>query len=70
MIEAPIRSEELPPTIEPKTAHEKLVIFAWSGDLDRVCPTLIRATTAAARSSSDRTMIRDRATRRKERTSR
>ncbi|HEX6062073.1 MAG TPA: DsrE/DsrF/DrsH-like family protein, partial [Candidatus Limnocylindria bacterium] len=30
------------------TAHEKLVIFAWSGDLDRVWPTLILATTAAA----------------------
>ena len=48
MIEAPIRTEELPPTIELKTAHEKLVIFAWSGDLDRVWPTLILATTAAA----------------------
>jgi len=30
------------------TAHEKLVIFAWSGDLDKVWPTLILATTAAA----------------------
>lgn len=27
---------------------KKLVIFAWSGDLDRVWPTLILATTAAA----------------------
>ncbi|MBI4261153.1 MAG: DsrE/DsrF/DrsH-like family protein [Actinobacteria bacterium] len=27
---------------------DKLVIFAWSGDLDRVWPTLILATTAAA----------------------
>lgn len=27
---------------------EKLVIFAWSGDLDRVWPTLILATTGAA----------------------
>jgi peroxiredoxin family protein len=28
--------------------HTKLVIFAWSGDLDRVWPTFILATTAAA----------------------
>lgn len=28
--------------------HHKLVIFAWSGDLDRVWPTLILATTGAA----------------------
>lgn len=28
--------------------EKKLVIFAWSGDLDRVWPTLILATTAAA----------------------
>jgi peroxiredoxin family protein len=27
---------------------QKLVIFAWSGDLDKVWPTLILATTAAA----------------------
>ncbi len=33
---------------EKATAHEKLVIFAWSGDLDKVWPTLILATTAAA----------------------
>ena len=33
---------------EQPTAHQKLVIFAWSGDLDRVWPTLILATTAAA----------------------
>jgi len=36
------------PFAEKSTAHEKLVIFAWSGDLDRVWPTLILATTAAA----------------------
>jgi peroxiredoxin family protein len=30
------------------TKHDKLVIFAWSGDLDRVWPTFILATTAAA----------------------
>lgn len=28
--------------------ERKLVIFAWSGDLDRVWPTMILATTAAA----------------------
>ncbi len=28
--------------------HEKLVIFAWSGDLDHVWPTLILSTTGAA----------------------
>ncbi|HUL85002.1 MAG TPA: DsrE/DsrF/DrsH-like family protein [Actinomycetota bacterium] len=28
--------------------HTKLVIFAWSGDLDRIWPTFILATTAAA----------------------
>ena len=35
--------QETPPKLEPK-----LVIFAWSGDLDRVWPTFILATTAAA----------------------
>src|SRR3990172_7401518 len=34
---------------ERKSAkHRNLVIFAWSGDLDRVWPTFILATTAAA----------------------
>jgi peroxiredoxin family protein len=28
--------------------HQKLVVFAWSGDLDKVWPTLIMATTGAA----------------------
>jgi peroxiredoxin family protein len=28
--------------------HKKLVIFAWSGDLDKIWPTLILSTTAAA----------------------
>jgi peroxiredoxin family protein len=32
---------------EPETA-EKLVIFAWSGELDKIWPTLILATTGAA----------------------
>jgi peroxiredoxin family protein len=40
------------PAVEP-AAHkpdetEKLVIFAWSGELDKVWPTLILATTGAA----------------------
>ena len=36
-----------PAAREPEHA-EKLVIFAWSGDLDKVWPTLILATTGAA----------------------
>jgi peroxiredoxin family protein len=44
------------PTTETKTAtapqlppvKDKLVIFAWSGELDKIWPTLILATTAAA----------------------
>jgi peroxiredoxin family protein len=32
----------------PDEAEDKLVIFAWSGDLDRMWPTLILATTSAA----------------------
>ena len=35
--------------LEPKQEQaEKLVIFAWSGELDRIWPTLILATTGAA----------------------
>jgi len=39
--------------VEPRAAasddeDDRLVIFAWSGDLDRVWPTLILATTGAA----------------------
>ena|SRR5579871_2112245 len=33
---------------EPPATSEKLVIFAWSGELDKVWPTLILATTGAA----------------------
>jgi peroxiredoxin family protein len=33
--------------VKPETA-EKLVIFAWSGELDKIWPTLILATTGAA----------------------
>ena len=32
----------------PHTPHDKLVIIAWSGDLDRVWPQMILATTGAA----------------------
>jgi peroxiredoxin family protein len=32
----------------PSEQAEKLVIFAWSGELDRIWPTLILATTGAA----------------------
>ena len=43
-----IAQAELAP-VEPQTAkHDKLVIMAWSGDLDKVWPTLILATTGAA----------------------
>ena len=31
-----------------KAKADKLVIFTWGGDLDKVWPTLILATTAAA----------------------
>ncbi len=47
------------PAPEPPAAKAlatKLVIFAWSGDLDRVWPTLILATTAAA-SGTDTTVF-------------
>ena len=36
------------PVLEKHAPHEKLVILAWSGDLDKVWPTLILATTRAA----------------------
>jgi peroxiredoxin family protein len=36
-----------PAAAQPKV-KDKLVIFAWSGELDRIWPTLILATTAAA----------------------
>ncbi len=35
-------------SIEEEEKNRKLVIFAWSGDLDRMWPTLILATTSAA----------------------
>jgi peroxiredoxin family protein len=34
--------------VEEREPERKLVIFAWSGDLDRVWPTLILATSGAA----------------------
>ena len=33
---------------EDQHKHEKLVIIAWSGDLDKVWPQMILATTGAA----------------------
>jgi len=39
---------ELPEAPVPEPEEDKLVIFAWSGDLDRMWPTLILATTSAA----------------------
>ena len=36
------------PVTEREDKDDRLVIFAWSGDLDRVWPTLILATTGAA----------------------
>jgi peroxiredoxin family protein len=36
------------PVIQEHTPHKKLVIMAWSGDLDRIWPTLILGTTGAA----------------------
>jgi peroxiredoxin family protein len=42
-------AEAVRPTDEqvPHSPHRKLVIMAWSGDLDRVWPTLILGTTGA-----------------------
>jgi peroxiredoxin family protein len=36
------------PSVTGKTAHQQLVVVAWSDDLDKIWPTLILATTAAA----------------------
>jgi peroxiredoxin family protein len=36
------------PEIEPKAATKEFVIINWSGDLDKVWPTLILSSTAAA----------------------
>lgn len=40
--------EALAEILPDEEENHKLVIFAWSGDLDKVWPTLILATTAAA----------------------
>ena len=49
IIEKPPAAEAVPTIAEqtPEVA-EKLVIFAWSGELDKIWPTLILATTGAA----------------------
>jgi peroxiredoxin family protein len=39
---------EVPAHEHPHTSHQRLVIIAWSGDLDRVWPQMILATTGAA----------------------
>jgi peroxiredoxin family protein len=41
-------AEALAEVLPEEDQNQKLVIFAWSGDLDKVWPTLILATTAAA----------------------
>ena len=42
-------AQEVQPIAENKAEQaEKLVIFAWSGELDKIWPTLILATTGAA----------------------
>lgn len=41
-------ARELDAHVQRSATHRKLVIFAWSGDLDRIWPTFILATTAAA----------------------
>ncbi len=48
MLQTIERPAEAIPAATPKTAHEKLVVVAWSDDLDKIWPTLILATTAAA----------------------
>ena len=40
--------DEIDLRMEPEKPDSKLVIFAWSGELDKLWPTLILATTAAA----------------------
>jgi peroxiredoxin family protein len=40
--------EALAEVLPEEEENHKLVIFAWSGDLDKVWPTLILATTASA----------------------
>src|SRR5450755_925182 len=49
MIEKPALAQSAEQIAEKKPEQaEKLVIFAWSGELDKVWPTLILATTGAA----------------------
>src|ERR1700674_5930989 len=48
-IEKPPIEQSAPQLAEKKPeVAEKLVIFAWSGELDKIWPTLILATTGAA----------------------
>jgi peroxiredoxin family protein len=45
---APVREPRPEPEAEPTVATKQFVIINWSGDLDKVWPTLILSTTAAA----------------------
>jgi len=44
----PVAESEAQPAEKKPEVAEKLVIFAWSGELDKIWPTLILATTGAA----------------------
>jgi peroxiredoxin family protein len=46
--ESPIEASEPAPAVDQQAATRQLVIINWSGELDRIWPTLIMATTAAA----------------------
>ena len=45
---APLEQQAAVPAAQKPEQAEKLVIFAWSGELDKIWPTLILATTGAA----------------------
>ncbi len=47
-LDRPATEPAAKPAAELPQQAEKLVIFAWSGELDRIWPTLILATTGAA----------------------
>ena len=47
-IDRPATAQAAQPAAKLPEQAEKLVIFAWSGELDRIWPTLILATTGAA----------------------
>jgi hypothetical protein len=47
-VEATLDATTLAPAHPEHVPHDKLVIMAWSGDLDKVWPTFILGTTGAA----------------------